>query len=145
MYFCNFVIFSHWKRAGPFIWTNMNPLYPRMLCAKFGWYWPSGSGIEDETMKSLRQQRQRRQRQRRRTTDKFYKLNIIVLHVTVIELTARHTSSLLGKYGLSRDTRILARLVSHMKLWTTFAVSDSTSVVLYVSNLDITEWKRVLH
>ena len=50
----------------------MNPLYPRMLCAKFGWNWPSGSGIEDENMKSLRQERQRRQRQRRRTTDKCY-------------------------------------------------------------------------
>ena len=24
------------KRAWPFIWTNLNPLYPRMLCAKFG-------------------------------------------------------------------------------------------------------------
>ena len=36
MYFHYFVIISPWKRAGPFIWTNMNPLYPRMLCAKFG-------------------------------------------------------------------------------------------------------------
>ena len=24
-----------------------------MLCAKFGWNWPSGSGGEDENMKSL--------------------------------------------------------------------------------------------
>ena len=32
------------KRAGPFIWTSMNSLYPGMLCAKFGWNWPSGSG-----------------------------------------------------------------------------------------------------
>ena len=30
-----------------FIWTNLNPLHPRMLCAKFGWNWPSGSGEED--------------------------------------------------------------------------------------------------
>ena len=35
--FCNFVIISPWKRSGPFIWTNFNPLHPRMLCAKFGW------------------------------------------------------------------------------------------------------------
>ena len=42
-----FVIISPWKRAGPFNWTNMNPLHPRMLCAKFGWNWPSGSGEED--------------------------------------------------------------------------------------------------
>ena len=27
-----------------FIWVNLNPLHPRMLCAKFGWNLPSGSG-----------------------------------------------------------------------------------------------------
>ena len=53
MYFRYFVIISAWKRAGPFIWTNLNPIYPRMLCAKFGWNWPSGSGKEDENVKSL--------------------------------------------------------------------------------------------
>ena len=42
-----FVIISPWKRAGPFIWTNLNPLHPRMLCAKFGGNWPSGSGEVD--------------------------------------------------------------------------------------------------
>ena len=26
-----------------FIWINLNPVYPRMFCAKFGWIWPSGS------------------------------------------------------------------------------------------------------
>ena len=41
--------------------------HPRMLCAKIGWNWLSGSGEEDENVKSLRQQRQRRQ-----TTDKFW-------------------------------------------------------------------------
>ena len=46
MYFHYFVIISPWKRAGPFIWTNLNPLHPRMLCIKFGWNWPSGSGEE---------------------------------------------------------------------------------------------------
>ena len=40
-----------------------------MLCAKFGWNWPSGSGEEDENVKSLRQ---RQRQQRRRTTDKFW-------------------------------------------------------------------------
>ena len=34
------------KWGGSFIWTNLNPLYPRMNCAKFGWNWPSGSDWE---------------------------------------------------------------------------------------------------
>ena len=33
MCFRYFVLISHWKRAGPFIWTNLNHLHPRMLCA----------------------------------------------------------------------------------------------------------------
>ena len=44
MYFCYFPIIPPWKRARPYIWTNLNTLYPRMHCAKFGWDWPSGSG-----------------------------------------------------------------------------------------------------
>ena len=48
-----FVMISPWKRAGPFIWTNLNPLYPRMLCAKFGWNWLSGSGQKDFYILSL--------------------------------------------------------------------------------------------
>ena len=35
IYFRYFVIISPWKRAGPFIWINLNSLYPRMHCAKF--------------------------------------------------------------------------------------------------------------
>ena len=42
-----FVIISSWKRVGPFIWTNLNTLYPMMLCVKFLRNWPSGSGGED--------------------------------------------------------------------------------------------------
>ena len=61
-----FAIISPWKRLWPFIWTNLNPIHPRMLCAKFGWNWPSGSWEEDENVNSLRQ------RQRRRTTDRFW-------------------------------------------------------------------------
>ena len=51
-FFHYFVIISPWKRAGPYFWTTLNPLYPRMLCAKFGWNWPSGSGEKDENVKS---------------------------------------------------------------------------------------------
>ena len=38
-----------------------------MVCAKFAWNWQSGSGEEDENVKSLRQRQQRQ----RRTTDIF--------------------------------------------------------------------------
>ena len=47
MYFRNFAIISLWKRAESFIWTNLNFLHPKMICAKFGWSWPSGSGGEN--------------------------------------------------------------------------------------------------
>ena len=68
-YFFHYFNYLLWKRVVPFIWTNLNPLYPRMLCAKFGWNWNRGSGEEDENVKSLRRQQQQR---RRRTTDKFW-------------------------------------------------------------------------
>ena len=72
-YFHHFVIISLWKKAGPFIWTNLNRRYPRMLCARFDWTWPSGSGEEDEIMKSLRRRWRRQQRPRRkRTMGKFF-------------------------------------------------------------------------
>ena len=48
VFFCYFVIISPWKRVGPVIWKkNFNPLHPRLLCAKFGWNWFSGSWGED--------------------------------------------------------------------------------------------------
>ena len=46
-------VFSHFpnflplENNGPFIWINLNPLHPMLLCAKFGRYWPCGSGEED--------------------------------------------------------------------------------------------------
>ena len=46
------------EKDGAFIWRNLNPLHPRMLCAKFGWIWPIGSGEEDENVKSLQTDRQ---------------------------------------------------------------------------------------
>ena len=41
-----FVIISPLKK-GCFIWTNLNPFYPRMLCTIFGWDWPSDSAAEN--------------------------------------------------------------------------------------------------
>ena len=34
MNFCYFVIISPWKRTRPFNWTNLNPFYLRVFCAK---------------------------------------------------------------------------------------------------------------
>ena len=39
MHFRYFVIISPWKTTGPFIWTELTSLCPRMLCDKFGWNW----------------------------------------------------------------------------------------------------------
>ena len=44
MYFLYVAIISSWKNAWPLNWTNLNSLYPRLLCVMFGWNWPSGSG-----------------------------------------------------------------------------------------------------
>ena len=38
-------IISSGKRIYSFIWTNLNSFYVRMLCARFGWDWPSGSDV----------------------------------------------------------------------------------------------------
>ena len=72
MNFRYFVIISPYKRAGLFIWINVNSLHPRMLCTKFSWNWPNGSGEEEENVKSLWQQRLRWQQRRRLTTDKLW-------------------------------------------------------------------------
>ena len=45
--FSQFHNYLPFKRVEPFIWTNLNPLHPKMICAKFGWKWTSGSGEED--------------------------------------------------------------------------------------------------
>ena len=44
--FYYFLVISHWNRAWLFIWKNLYP-HLRMLCSKFVWIWPSGSGEED--------------------------------------------------------------------------------------------------
>ena len=53
-----FTIMAPLGREWPFNWTNLNPLHQIILCAKFGWNWPSGSGEEDENVKSLQTDRQ---------------------------------------------------------------------------------------
>ena len=53
MYFRYFVIISPLKRAGSFIWINLKPLHPKVHCAKFGWNWHSGFGLEDLFISSM--------------------------------------------------------------------------------------------
>ena len=56
-FFCNFFpgIFAVLLLSLPMeksVFIYLNPLYPRMLCAKFGWNWHSSPGEEVENMKS---------------------------------------------------------------------------------------------
>jgi hypothetical protein len=55
VHFYSFAIISPWRRATNFIWTNLRPLPPRMICLKSRWNWPSGSGEEVENVKVYRQ------------------------------------------------------------------------------------------
>ena len=46
------------KRVGPsFEKIELNSPCPGMLCTKFGWNWPSGSGEEDENGKKFTDRR----------------------------------------------------------------------------------------
>ena len=47
MYFHHYFIIFPRKRTGPFLWIVVNPLHSKMICAKFGWNWPSRSGEKD--------------------------------------------------------------------------------------------------
>ena len=47
-----FVIISTLKRTWSFIWTNLYPLHPRMICIQLHSIWPSGSG--EKNIKCLR-------------------------------------------------------------------------------------------
>jgi hypothetical protein len=69
VHFYSFAIISPWRKAIPFIWTNLKALSPRMICAKFGWNWSSGSGEEVENVKSLQTDRRTDRRTDRQTDD----------------------------------------------------------------------------
>ena len=69
IYFYYFPIICPLGRAWSFILTNLNPLHPVILCAKFGWNWPCGSGEEDENVKSLQTNRQTEERMDGQTED----------------------------------------------------------------------------
>ena len=45
-HFLIFVIISPLKRAWPFIWTNLTSHYPSIICIKYDWIRPAGSGEE---------------------------------------------------------------------------------------------------
>ena len=66
---CLFHNYIPLERVGPFIWTNTNPLHPRMLCAKFSWNWPSGSWEDVENKKKYWKTDRQTDRQMDRQTD----------------------------------------------------------------------------
>ena len=49
----NMQLFPLGKGHGPFIFTNLNSLNPRMFCVKFGWNSPKGSGEDDFQISSM--------------------------------------------------------------------------------------------
>ena len=67
-YFCNYL---PWEKGGALHLNKLESLHPRILCAKLGRNWPSGSGEVDENVKSLGQRKRQRQQRQRRTTDTF--------------------------------------------------------------------------
>ena len=69
IYFYYFPIISPLGRAWFFIWTNLNPLHQGILCAKFGRNWLSGSGEDDENVKSLQTDGQTDRQTDRQTDD----------------------------------------------------------------------------
>jgi hypothetical protein len=36
-----------WRGPVPLFKQNLNSLYPKIICTKFDWFWPAGSGEED--------------------------------------------------------------------------------------------------
>ena len=75
--FYYFTIISPLRRAWSFIWKNLNFFYPSMTCAKFGSNWLSGSGEEDENVKSLHTDIRTDGQTDRRTT--YYQKSLIEL------------------------------------------------------------------
>ena len=51
MYFLYSVTNSSLKNVWPFVWRNLNPLHPRMLCAKFDRYRPLDFKENDKNVK----------------------------------------------------------------------------------------------
>ena len=44
--FRNYTSLEKKKRTWPYIWTSLYLNYPKILCARFDWNWPCGSGEE---------------------------------------------------------------------------------------------------
>jgi hypothetical protein len=43
LHFCDYLPFEEDLALWPFIWRNLNFLYPRIICTKFDWIWLAGS------------------------------------------------------------------------------------------------------
>ena len=67
------------EKGGALLLNKLDSLHKRMIYAKFGWNWPSGSAEEDENVKSLRQRGRLLQRGRQLTNfDQKSSLELII-------------------------------------------------------------------
>ena len=119
-----FVIISPWKRAGHFIWKNLNP----MRCAKFDWNWPSGSG-EDFKISS-----------------------IYIRHFVIISLWKRakpFICTYLNPLNLSKDAlcQVWLKLVQWFwrKRWKCEKFTTTPTTTDNGQNFDQVSWKDILN
>ena len=52
------LLLSHLRKGRLLICRNLNPLHSNLLCAKFGWNWPSGSRENEKMWKVYKHDRQ---------------------------------------------------------------------------------------
>ena len=81
--------------------------HPMMLCAKFGWNWPSDSGEEDENVKSLQTDRQMDgQTDRRQAIRKAGELKTFQVHFIYQWCSCLNSSADCVNYNLHKQTPV---------------------------------------
>ena len=104
MYFYYVAIISSYNRTWPFIWTNWNHPLPRMLCAKFGWNWPRGSGEEDNDVKSYNNNNGQNYDQKSSLELKWVKYQVIFYNVVSTYLSWLHIWNLASNLAVDKSS-----------------------------------------